>query len=135
MYDSLQRPGKGEWKVLRAEGGPAPRTLAQICQLPGARLLLYGGESADGMLEDCWLLHTRHAGEQALSDTDIGLVSAGGYREAVARHLPGASAASSAAKAPSAPTADCDGDDGHCYDRYCNIDDNYRYDCYCGGDG
>jgi hypothetical protein len=112
MYDSLQRPGKGEWKVLRAEGGPAPRTLAQICPLPGARLLLYGGESADGMLEDCWLLHTRHAGEQALSDTDIGLVSAGGYREAVARHLPGASAASSAAKAPSAPTADADGDDG-----------------------
>ena len=94
MYDSLQRPGKGEWKVLRVDGGPVPRTLAQVCVLPGARLLLYGGEGSDGMLNDCWLLHTRQAGEQGVSDTDIGLTSAGGYREAVARHLQGAAVGS-----------------------------------------
>ncbi len=111
MYDSLQRLGKGEWRVLRASGGPAPRTLAQICELPGARLLLYGGEGADGMLEDCWILHTRDAGEQSLSDMDIGLISAGGYREAVARLLPGTSSVSSPSKAVAAPSADGDSED------------------------
>jgi hypothetical protein len=60
------------------------------------------------MLEDCWILHTRHAVEQSLSDTDIGLISAGGYREAVARHLPGATVSSSPSKVPSASA--CDGD-------------------------
>ena len=112
MYDSHQRLGKGEWQVLRAEGAPPPRTSAEICELPGAMLLMYGGEGADGMLDDCWLLHTRHAGQHALSDVDIGLISAGGYREAVARHLPGASAGSSSPLKPSStPAADGDGDD------------------------
>ena len=111
MYDSLQRPGKGEWKVLRVDGGPVPRTLAQVCVLPGARLLLYGGEGADGMLNDCWLLHTRQAGEQGVSDTDIGLTSAGGYREAVARHLQGAAVGSSPSKTMAAPAADGDGEE------------------------
>jgi hypothetical protein len=115
VYDSLQRPGKGEWQLLRASGGPSPRTLAQICELPGARLLIYGGEGADGMLEDCWILHTRQAGEQqSLSDTDIGLISAGGYREAVARHLPGASTVASPSKpiiSGSASSADAEGEE------------------------
>jgi hypothetical protein len=65
------------------------------------------------MLGDCWILHTRQAGEQSLSDTDIGLISAGGYREAVARHLPGASAVASPSKpiGGSASSADADGEE------------------------
>jgi hypothetical protein len=64
------------------------------------------------MLEDCWILHTRQAGEQSLSDTDIGLISAGGYREAVARHLPGASTVSSPSNpiSASASSADVEGE-------------------------